>query len=85
MKAENKQLNRYCNDKDAIIQALKADTPTRIDTSLDKNNNRFNALSDLHWDNIVMNHQTICEHAKELQEERKISNIVSFFLYLYLY
>ena len=81
MKAENKQLNRDYNDKDAIIQSLKADTSKRIATSLGENINRIKDMSDLHRANIVMKDQTISEQAKELQEQRKISNIVSFFLF----
>ena len=79
MKAENKQLNRDCNDMNTIIQYLKAYTSKRISTSLDKNNNRIKAISDLHRADIVMKYRTIHEQAKELQEQRKISNIVSFF------
>ena len=67
MKAENKQLNIYCNDKDANIQALKANTSKRIATSLDENNNRIKSMSDLHQANIVMKDPKIREHAKELQ------------------
>ena len=40
-------------------------------------------MSNLHRDNIAMKDQTIREQAKELQEQRKISNIVSF-LFCYL-
>ena len=86
MKAENKQLNRDCNDKDAIIQALEANTSKIIATSLEENNNRIKAMSDLHRVGIFMKDRTIREQAKELQYQRKISNIMSFFFcYLYLY
>ena len=81
MKAENKELNRYFYDKDTIIQALKDDTSKRIATSLDENNNRIKAMSDLHWADIVTKDRTICEQAKEMKEQRKISNIVSFFFW----
>ena len=54
MKAENKHLNRYCNDKDAIIQALEADTSKIISTSLDENNNRIKPMSYLHRSDIFM-------------------------------
>ena len=86
MKAENKQLNRDCNDKDAIIQSLKADTSKMITTSLDENNNRIKSMSDLNRSYIVMKYQKIREQAKKMQEQRKILNIVSFFFwYLNLY
>ena len=79
MKAENKQLNRDCNNKNTIIQSLEAYTSKRIATSLDKNNNRIKAMFNLHQVDIVMKDWTICEQAKEMKEQRKISNIVSFF------
>ena len=86
MMAENKQLNRYCNDKDTVIQSLKADTSIIIATFLDENNNRIKAMSGLHQSDIVMKDLTICEQAKELQDQSNISNIVSFFFcHLYLY
>ena len=86
MKAENKQLNRDCNNKDDIIQALKDDTSKIIATSLNENNNSIKAMSDLHTAYIVIKDQTIREQDKELQEQSKNSNIVSFFFcYLYLY
>ena len=68
MKAENKLLNRYCNNKDAIIQSLKADNSKRIATSLDENNNRIKAMSNLHQSDIVIKDWTIREQAKEFQE-----------------
>ena len=67
MKAENKQLNRYCNGKYAIVQALKADTSKIIATSLDENNNHIKAMSNLHRADIVMKDRKIHEQAKELQ------------------
>ena len=67
MKAENKQHNRYFNDKDAIIQSLKADNSKRIATSLDENNNRIKPMSNLHRSDIVMNDGNVFEHAKEVQ------------------
>ena len=83
MEADNKQLNIDFNNKDAIIQALKANTSNRIATSLDENNNRIKSMSDLYLAGIVMKDRTIREQAKELQEQRKILNIVSlFFWYL---
>ena len=86
MKAENKQLNRYCNNKDTTIQALKVNTAKIISTSLDENNNRIKSMSDLHRAGIVMKDQTISEQAKELQEQKKISNIVILFYFnLYFY
>ena len=43
-------------------------------------------MSDLHQADFVMKDQTIREQAKELQEQRKISNIMSlFFCCIYLY
>ena len=68
MKAENKQLNRDCNDMNTIIQSLEAYTSNRIATSLDKNNNRIKAMLNLHQVDIVMKDRTIREQAKELQE-----------------
>ena len=64
MKAENKQLNRDWNDKDTIIQDLKADTSKIIAASLDENNNLIKAMPDLHLADIVMEDQTISEQAK---------------------
>ena len=81
MKAENKQLNIYCSYKDAIIQYLKADTSEIIATSRDEYNNRIKAMTDLHRSDIVMTDRTIREQSKELQEQRKISNIMSFFFF----
>ena len=66
MKAENKQLNRDYNDKDAIFQSLEADTSKIIATSLDENYNRIKAMSNLHRANIVIKGRTIREQAKEL-------------------
>ena len=66
MKAENKQLNRDYNDKDAIFQSLEADTSKIIATSLDENYNRIKAISNLHRANIVIKGRTIREQAKEL-------------------
>ena len=54
MRAENKQLNRYCNDKGATIQALEANTSKIIATSLDENNNCIKAMSGLHRAYIVV-------------------------------
>ena len=68
MKADNKQPNREYNNKDANIQGLKANTSKIIATSLNKNNNRIKAMSDLHRVDIFMTDQNICEQAKELQE-----------------
>ena len=79
MKEENKQLNRDCNDKDAIIQSLEADTSKILSTSLDENDNPIKAISDLRQAKIVMKDQTINEQAKEMQAQREISNITSFF------
>ena len=81
MKAENKQHNRNCNDNDAIIQAIKANTSKIIATSLDESNNCIKAMSDLHWSDIVMKDRKVHEQAKELQEQRKISIIMSFFFW----
>ena len=67
MKADNKQLNIDFNKMYAIIQALEANTSKIIPTSLDENNNRTKATSDLHWSDIVMKDRTIHEQAKELQ------------------
>ena len=64
IKADNKQLNRDCNDKDAIIQSLKADTSKKIATSLNENNNRIKAMYDLHRADIVMEDQTIREQVR---------------------
>ena len=83
MKAENKQLYRDWNNKNAIIQALKANYSKRTATSLNENNNRIKAISDLHRADIVMKYRTIHKQDKELQEQRKISNIVSFFFFNY--
>ena len=68
MKAYNKHINRDYNDKDAIIQSLKADTSKIIATSPDENNNRIKAMSNLHWSDIFMKDRKICGQAKELQE-----------------
>ena len=79
MTLENKQLNTDCNKKYAITQSLKADTLEIIATYLDENNNRIKAMSNLHWAKIDIKDQTIHEQAKELQGQRNISNIASFF------
>ena len=54
MKAENKQLNRDCTNKEDIIQSIKDDTSKIISTSLGVINNRIKAMSDLHPTDIVM-------------------------------
>ena len=58
-KTENKQLNRDCNNKDVIIQALKANTSKRIATSLNENNIHIKAMSDLHQSEFVTKDRTI--------------------------
>ena len=63
-KADKKQHNIDCNNKDAIIQALKANNSKIISTSLDENNNRIKSMSDLHRSDISMKDQTIREQAK---------------------
>ena len=64
MKADNKQHNRDCNDKDAIIQALKNDTSKRIDTSLDENKNHIKTMTFLHRYDTVMKDQTFREQER---------------------
>ena len=64
MKAENNQLNRDCNNKDTIFQDLEDNASKRISTSLDENDNRIKAMSNLHQPDIFMKDWTIREQAK---------------------
>ena len=71
MKAENRQLNIDCNNKDAIIQALKSDNSLIIATSLDENNNRIIAMSNPHRADVVMKDKRIGNRPKNCKSRGK--------------